>query len=371
MWLKRSIQNPDRKWVKILNQILRDIKFVDFIHTSCTTLVEKLPDYYINILNIWKNNRDENTNNVHSIQNQMLWFNNSITIEGKSFIWEKWYKSGIVRFSDILQSNGHFMSHEEITEVYHCECSFLDILKIRMAIPSLWRKSLFNCCSVLQTTPNGILSKDKTRLIALSNFTSKQVYWHLFTKSETISPACKSKWESIYPDTFFSLDWMNIFNRAFIVCEETYLQSFQYKIIHRIFPCNYWLNIIKIKDNAICENCLTEDTLSHYFVKCLQVQPFWHQLCNWWSKLYNASFYFNEMTVLFGVRITTEESLLFNYILIIAKWFIYATKRVNCNTNVDFFKFLPFLKNKVVLKLLAREKTGHCNNLWSQLCENL
>ncbi len=45
--------------------------------------------------------------------------------------------------------------------------------------------------------------------------------------------------------------WKRIFNISFTVLRDTKLQSFQYKIIHNIIPCNKWLHTIKIRNDNI------------------------------------------------------------------------------------------------------------------------
>ncbi len=41
--------------------------------------------------------------------------------------------------------------------------------------------------------------------------------------------------------------WKRIFNLPFSTTKDTKHQSFQFRIIHKIIPCNKWLQTIKIK----------------------------------------------------------------------------------------------------------------------------
>ena len=49
---------------------------------------------------------------------------------------------------------------------------------------------------------------------------------------------------------------------------ETFLQSLQFKIIHRYFPCNYRLHLWNIVEDSKCTYCNIVDTLNHYFAEC-------------------------------------------------------------------------------------------------------
>ncbi len=46
--------------------------------------------------------------------------------------------------------------------------------------------------------------------------------------------------------------WTGIFKIDVQICRDTKLQSFQYRIIHRIITCNKWLKDKKIKDISVC-----------------------------------------------------------------------------------------------------------------------
>ena len=50
------------------------------------------------------------------------------------------------------------------------------------------------------------------------------------------------------------------------------LQSLQFKIIHRHFPCNYRLHLWNIVEDSKCTYCNVVDTLSHYFAECQVVK---------------------------------------------------------------------------------------------------
>ncbi len=48
---------------------------------------------------------------------------------------------------------------------------------------------------------------------------------------------------------------------SFKTARETKIQTIQYRIIHRIIPCNEWLHNIKIRDINKCNVCPGIDTI--------------------------------------------------------------------------------------------------------------
>ena len=102
--------------------------------------------------------------------------------------------------------------------------------------------------------PNKIQVLDK--LIKLDALSSKMFYW-IFVKKKFREPSCKCKWEEYFP-LFKNADittWPRIFEMPFKITHETKLQSFQYRVIHRIIPCNKWLHMVNIKANDMDRYC--------------------------------------------------------------------------------------------------------------------
>ncbi len=71
---------------------------------------------------------------------------------------------------------------------------------------------------------------------------------HLIQNDQS-DPKCLKAWTKEFPGlkSVENKTWKRIFNTSFIVLRDTKLQSFQYRIIHKIIPCNKWLHTIKIK----------------------------------------------------------------------------------------------------------------------------
>ncbi len=189
-------------------------------------------------------------------------------------------------------------------------------------------------------------------LIHPINLKSKDFYWKLLIKkTKQCEPACKNKWIKefiIEPDS-----WESIFLIPFTACRETKLQTFQYKIIHRIFPCNKWLYTVKVSDSPLCPICGDkEDTIVHFFASCNHVLLFWNSLVQWWHELEFTVRKLLPLTlqdIIFGLPCNNNEDRILNYTLILAKQYIYEDKKYN-KKGLFFGSFLVKLKNKLLLE---------------------
>ena len=62
-----------------------------------------------------------------------------------------------------------------------------------------------------------------------------------------------------------------------ISTKEVKLIVLQWKILHRIYPTNYLLNKMKIKQTNICEHCNMNsiDTIEIFFYDCGKIKVLW------------------------------------------------------------------------------------------------
>ena len=142
-----------------------------------------------------------------------------------------------------------------------------------------------------------------------------------------------------------------IYTNAFISCRSTKLQSFQFRLLHRTIACNHWLFNIRIKDNPNCDTCQVDDTLSHFFIGCRKVEPFWRSFKQWWQRFCSKPHNFTNTNILLGVNNTTQADKCFNYLLIQAKKFINDSK-LNESKYISLYTFLHLIKNDLTIERL-------------------
>ena len=131
---------------------------------------------------------------------------------------------------------------------------------------------------------------------------------------------------------------------------ETYLQSLQFRIIHRYFPCRYKLHLWSIVGDNKCEFCNDADTLSHCFAECDSVVQFWKFLKRWFIRTFQFVINFTSLDILLGIPNydNSNDVMILNFVILSAKYYIY-----NCKKNgvpIDFFSFLVKLKSHLIIE---------------------
>ena len=375
-WLRRALSYPDSKWLITLNKIINSI---DFRHLAqCRTNLNStdfaMPEFYKNIMQTWYDIRDNNNEAFIDIPNESLWYNKNITIDKKEIFWKSWHSKGIMFIHNLIERNGHFMSHTDISRKYGVKCSFLELLQIRMAIPIKWREKLSSLSNDIDHHPTEpkLYEPSQNKFKSLTEYTSKELYMLLNDqkKSKHI-PTCQAKWKEVYP--LENLNWKAIYTNAFRTCRNTKLQSLQYKIINRIIACNHWLFNLKVKDSPNCDTCKVDDNLHHFFINCSDVIPFWHSFGKWWQRICTATLSIQDIDIIFGIQNETTTGKCLNFLLIQAKKFIYDNK-LNESKIISFYSFLQIVKNELTLEKAICVKNGKgCDfdNIFGFVFDNL
>ncbi len=125
-----------------------------------------------------------------------------------------------------------------------------------------------------------IIAINKTKTI-IEKTTCKDFYWHI-TNTEKHKPASVHKWIKHFPK-FHNAEskvWIRIFKLPFKTVHDTKIQTFQFRILHKIIPCNKWLSVIKSKNHDTCNYCEGVDGIPHFYLSYPKVQEFWSYWIN-------------------------------------------------------------------------------------------
>ena len=162
-------------------------------------------------------------------------------------------------------------------------------------------------------------------------------YWHLVNKTYT-TPTAIIKWEELY--YYINFDWKNIFILPYQTTSETSLQSLQYKIINRYFPCKSFTGIWNEEHNDMCTTCNTTEDLEHYFFNCKSVETFWSHFVKWWYALTRCNFNLKALDIVLGVMNEFNDTMLkaLNYCILFAKGYIVKCKENIVNCSFDIFR---------------------------------
>ena len=286
-----------------------------------------IPPFYKSILQYFLELKE--SFRYQSGQEQILFNNKDILINGRAIFYRNWFEHGICLVRDLLNVNGKFLSYNEFIQKYDLKCNFLIYFQVVSAIPRhLVESAMANPVdrSVLLLNNMFLLSPDTS--INLTKMKNKDYYWLLINK-EKIELKANSKWERDLQIDQTSLK--SFFSHVKNVCKENKLREFYFKLLHRIVVTKKELFLFGIADDANCPLCETCDSIIHTFHSCNWSQLFFSEVIKWFNKENGTSFTLSPTELIFGKKVdnrtknfSTIKKL--NFTFLYAKYYLYNQK---------------------------------------------
>ena len=200
---------------------------------------------------------------------------------------------------------------------------------------------IVNARKPLQITP-GI-----NKLIAVNNSTLYSTNAPKLNKYVATLDAPTLQCQIIWEQRFrISLNWSNIWNLPILFTKDTKCRETQWKILHRIYPTNIFLQKIKIRNEDKCEYCNTPDTLEHFFCTCSQVTKVWKYIEDLASANHGKRIVLSNKDKLLGCNIDHPGTyVLINKLILIAKVSISKFKKSTHPNLTCLFEFECRIRN--------------------------
>ena len=275
-----------------------------------------------------------------------LFYNSKITVGRKIVFYRSWVESGILQICHIMNDNGGFLSYNEFAQKYpQVNSNFIQYQGLVESVKLYRRNIQLPHEADYQLTTQ----REKCfRAICTNNEAVRSIF-----QSCNFNHASIVKWNSI----FDNLNWQKIFDKCHKTTKDCTLRWFQMKILYRILPTNRFLWLRNIKESNHCTFCeVEEETLCHLLFTCNHVQRFWNDLRDFLiikcPCIINLAF--TEELVLFGCKPNMYTDMIFDLILLNAKYFIFVNKCKDSIPTLNGFKH--------ILKNIYQIEKGSCTN---------
>ena len=285
---------------------------------------------------------------VKEIVNTRLWDNKFICIDNKPVHYNSWSVNCINLVGHIFKTDGTVMTKVEIENKYNFTIKDMDYNSLVHAIPTEWKKLLKGKNAVMYIHADYCYKIHINKVAYnVSTLKCKDFYWE-FVSSRSELPKSEEKWAKYLEAE--QLCWEDYYTIPFKVTRETYLQSFQYKIFHRFYPCNYTLSIWYEDHSANCKHCTAIDYLEHFFFTCNNVKAFWLAIENWWSNTLNVTINLSTADAIFGIQNVDNDNNIdvLNLTILLAKYYIHVKK--SNDQDLCLFEFIKLVKDKLEIE---------------------
>ena len=181
---------------------------------------------------------------------------------------------------------------------------------------------------------------------------------------------------NIYCENLFNyhdIGWKAIYMLPRLVTYNTYVRSFQYKILNNILDLNKKLHIFGIKSSPLCSFCnLYDETPFHIFYECDRVKFLWSELVQCFQNTLILPT-LTPQTAILGIfdsvsnnSFLKNSKILINHILLIFKLYVYKSREkkfININNLIAEIRKVKRIEKEIALnnsmKTTAFRKTWH------------
>jgi len=365
MWVQRILTGGESAW-NVLAKKLMNVDEFDLYCKHFTNCVHPNSLFYRQVLDAWYSYHSTQPKIAEEIKAEILWNNKFILIDQKPVLYKKWLKKGIKCVQDLFDENGNLLTSKDLMSRFNMSFNILHHLSLVKAIPKHWRNQMKMNVQSQKVDPEACVYD---QIMVLTN---KKLYWKLL-ENTVKQPTAIDHWISLFP---FLHD--NDFGEIYALPHklmETRLQSFQYKLLHRILPCKYNLHKWSISQSPSCNYCNCVDTIEHCFFYCNMSDRFWKSVAKWIESLYKVQIPIKITDVLFGIphRKTQDDMMyILNYVILCGKWYLYTSRKDDLPTSfsryINLFKYMLSIEEQISIN---RNKHKEFLKIWSLLLHNL
>ena len=290
--------------------------------------VHNVSTFWYQVVECWFYYKRQKTDLSDPIQvaQTILWLNSDIRINHTPVMYNNFVRHGIMYVQDIWSFKwGRWLTVNELSVEYAFDAPWYEYQQLISAIPKTWPRLLKTCETVPPWKPSlyDHLNSNVEKI-------ARHVYHDLAELRNPIDSLTKklSKW-IILTQEELSTAYRNIHQLTNI----TKYRDFQYRLLCSDIHLNDRLFHWGIKSTNKCDYCVRKQTVAHFFVDCPVIQTFFKHFCEFISVDigYPASMCDLTLKTILLNTLHPHPSHLVNFLLLVAKNYIYCSKCKNKN----------------------------------------
>lgn len=325
-WIKKYLDDNNKgKWKLFMDMELEcfgkllltcNLSKKDFL-----TRVEARDPFFREIINVWTEvNFEPLLKSIEHFNSQILWLNSLFKIDNKIFFYKDWFSNGVIQVKDLLKDENTFFSFREFKEKFNftvCPLTYCGVISMLKKAKRL----------IVNNSTEIVKYESISSALRKTEKASQLVYKILVDKKSVLPNRSQEKWQT--DCNCYDINWKGAYLLSRQCTKSSKLIEFQFKLLHRRLPTNFFLQKIGLKDNGNCSFCGDEpDTLTHLFWTCNKTQLFWTEVVVWLKECdVVRETYSLKMTTALGLKPDTSNfKLQINYCLLLARFFVWCCK---------------------------------------------
>ena len=342
-WIPRILDSTRKgPWKSYYNHYLKPYggTFLLKCNYELKDLITLLNGFYSDLLLWWEEFRNA-FSDINYAQ-RIIWNNKDIRIDNRSVFYKLYYESGIVYVPDLIFESDNKQSHDFYRQK-GLKTDFLTWTGLTLSVPKEFRS--------FELLPETDSIDFKHNNIQFDVYRAKcKHFYKLLITAKAKLPNMSKK---LISDFDISNSLEEIYSLPKTVASETYIWSFQYRVLNYILYTNSFFKI-DLSLNDKCTFCgSSKEELYHLFFECSHAQIFWKTFSSWWFELAKENITMTLKDIILGLLNRTD---IVNYLIILGKLCIWECRKVGIYP--DFNIFLKKVKIKFETEKYIANKNG-------------
>jgi len=283
-------------------------------------------------------------------------YNSKICVGKKTIKNYNLINNNVFFIGQLLKPDNTFLTLQELNTKYSTNINFLQYNSIKSSIADYTNTISFEKHS----------KKTKFQppldIILTTKSGTSPIYKAMLTPEQTYNGL--NKW--IKSTEISKEDWIDSFLKLIVTTNDPKLRWLHFRILHNILTTNRSVSKFIQHQTDLCSFCnLKSETIVHLFWECPETKRFWKELQNIFNNrcLHSFNFKFTKNLVFFGHCETIATDKICDFIILMAKFFIYRCKVQGINLNVKLF--IKELYNRYSIEMIISKNKNQCKCDWA------
>ena len=283
--------------------------------------------FWEDVMTSWS---EYNYYNDFRVENQIIWYNSNIRIQGKPLLWKDIKQKGLMYVYQLFSCN-KLKSYEELKQEFGI--TRLRYNSLVSTIPRHW-KEFFTSNEAMTYHPMAPHNYDRCITIYKTNF-SKIVYQYLGDDVMLIHNKYMKWMQELEEDPCNGLvDFGYQHSLTYKLTNVTKYRNFQYRLLQRGLVTNVHLYKWGLVDSSMCYFCKCEnETISHLFFFCDIVKKLWHDLINYCVDQFKITVYSLSPAKMLMNQLVPKRNHVANFLCLVTKQYIYRQRCLSKDIN--------------------------------------
>ena len=324
-WVKRILDNEETHISPFLARFLKvnvhmffrcNLKETD-IHFSW---YQKPSSFWRNVLSIWCKSNYRLASEVEFPEEELLWLNSNIRINGNVVFFKKMYEKGVNRVADLKRDDVTFLDFEEFNQKHpNTGIHFLQYQGLINSLPDNYKRNQKGA-NPQKCAFDSLLSVQKV---------SKK-YYNLTIEKFKIFPTRAYERHSRFLNNLHVDTFLEGFEILYSCTRSTKLRDFQYRLLHMTLTTNkeafHYYKKVPSDKCTFCKD--SQEDIHHILLFCRYSKDLWNKFHTYIAQKTEVTIAINDEDIIFGNKLLPFPDL-YNHLLILTKQYLYACRCLN------------------------------------------